>query len=162
MKTNQWVGGVPRGSPHLLQWNCGTMGTGSERPAGQPQSDTGVCNAATHTLQILIAHKCHSCVTMAAAAALLAAAPGMVCSLLFYDGSAKLAAAIWNSGDITWYVYGRSLVIIIKKNVWLYIKSKMTDTSVCFFTQRSYFSLPKVLISLFSVSLLNTNTFRSF
>lgn len=28
----------------------GTMGTDSERPAGQPRPDTGVCNAATHAL----------------------------------------------------------------------------------------------------------------
>ena len=27
------------------------MGTGKERPAGQPWPDMGVCNAATHTLQ---------------------------------------------------------------------------------------------------------------
>lgn len=46
-----------------------------KRPAGQPQSDTGVCNTATHThtLQILIAHKHHTCVTMAVAATLRAA-----------------------------------------------------------------------------------------
>lgn len=159
MKTNQWVGGVPRGSAHLLQWNCGTMGTGSERPAGQPQSDTGVCNTATHTLQILIAHKHHSCVTMAVAAALLAAAPGMVWLLLFYDGSAKLAAAIWNSGYITWYIYGRSLVIIIKiVNCIL----KWLTPQFALSCSVPIFSLPKLLISLFSILLLNTNTFWSF